>query len=111
MLCGSFTELAELNYLWIHTLYITSIGKKILFSSTHSPWNFSGQSFQACTNKISNVLKLDELNFLVFKWYTLLPYMYNNIFHLFLVFPVLKFRKFPSTKIVKSLMGKVTPDG
>ncbi len=40
------------------------------------------------THKISNVLKLDELNFLALKWYTLLPYMYENIFHPFLVFPV-----------------------
>ncbi len=64
------------------------------------------------THKISNALKLDELIFfLVSKWYTLLPYMYKNVFHPFLVFPVLKFRKFPSKKSAKSLMGKVTPDG
>ncbi len=59
--------------------------------------------------KISNALKLDELNFLVSKWYTLLPYTNKNIFHEFLVFPVLKFRKFASTKSAKSLMGEVTP--
>ncbi len=63
------------------------------------------------TCKISNALKLDELNFLVSKWYTLLPYTNKNIFHSFLVFPVLKFRKFPSTKSATSLMGKATPDG
>ncbi len=61
------------------------------------------------TPEVSNALKLDELNFLVSKWYTLLAYMYKNLFHPFLVFPVLKFRKFPSTKSAKSLMGNLTP--
>ncbi len=49
--------------------------------------------------KILNALKLDKLNFLVSKWYTRLPYMFKNIFHPFLVFPVFQFWKFQVQRV------------